>query len=158
MKSAMRLSPKILLIFLVFAAFNSLTKADRSLAAGDENKPRATSYAVVVKTSTAEDVRWQKVVATLKAKHDGSVFTYDRYDSLTITPNRKDSFKPVNLNGSQRGWRPIVAFLPHRIKDIQVVAGKDLKPVVTDNFILIPTPRICDPGRDYKVVFKAVQR
>ena len=34
---------------------------------------------------------------------DGDVYT------LTITPRRGgDSFKPVNTNGAQRGWRPIV--------------------------------------------------
>ena len=65
---------------------------------------------------------------------------------------------PVNTNGSQRGWRPIVQFLPHRIKDVEIVAGEDLNPVVTDDFVLIPNPRSCDPTREYKVVFKAVQR
>ena len=70
----------------------------------------------------------------------------------------KDSFKPVNTNGSQRGWRPIVELLPHRIKNVEIVVGEDLNPVVTDDFILIPNPRTCDPKREYKVVFKAVQR
>ena len=50
------------------------------------------------------------------------------------------SFDPVNTNGSQRGGRPIVAFLPRRIGEAKVVAGKDWKPVITEDFILVPLP------------------
>lgn len=80
----------------------------------------------------------------------GGVYT------LTITPNRgADSFKPVNTNGAQRGWRPIVALLDHRIKDIELLEGGDLKPLVADDFVLVPNPRQCDPDRKYIVKFKA---
>lgn len=65
------------------------------------------------------------------------------------------SFEPVNRNGAERGWRPIVQFFPHRLKDIEIVSGKDLAPVITDNFILIPNPKICDPNKTYRVEFKA---
>jgi hypothetical protein len=34
----------------------------------------------------------------------------------------------------------------------------DLKPVITDNFILVPDPRECDPARNYRVVFRAKTR
>ncbi|MBI1371670.1 MAG: hypothetical protein GC159_02755 [Phycisphaera sp.] len=81
---------------------------------------------------------------------DGDTYT------LTITPNRgADSFKPVNTNGAQRGWRPIVALLPHRVTDVHITDGADLKPVVTDDFILVPNPRECDTQRAYRVVFTA---
>ena len=49
-----------------------------------------------------------------------------------------DSFKPINTNGAQRGWRPIVQLLPKRLKGIKIIEGDDLKPVITDDFILIP--------------------
>ena len=76
--------------------------------------------------------------------------------ALTIKPKRgKDSFQPINTNGSQRGWRPIVQFLPHRICDVRVISGIDLDPVITDDFILVPNPRQCDPERDYVVTFTA---
>jgi hypothetical protein len=45
-------------------------------AVGQTPSPEA-SYAVVVKKSTAEDARWEKVVAALKTKHNASIITYD---------------------------------------------------------------------------------
>jgi hypothetical protein len=50
------------------------------------------------------------------------------------------------------GWpgRGILAFAPTRLTDIEIVAGAELKPVVTDNFVLI-----CPPGKvqkDHKIV------
>jgi zinc protease len=81
---------------------------------------------------------------------DGDVYT------LTVTPQRgSDSFKPVNTNGAQRGWRPIVELLDHRIRDVRIIEGNDLRPVVTDDFILIPNPRTVDPSRRYQIRFSA---
>jgi hypothetical protein len=65
------------------------------------------------------------------------------------------SFEPVNINGAQRGWRPMVAFFPERLKNIEVIEGADLQPVVADDFILVPNPKQCDPAKTYRVVFKA---
>ncbi|MCA9270207.1 MAG: hypothetical protein KDA41_17115, partial [Planctomycetales bacterium] len=80
----------------------------------------------------------------------GGVYT------LTITPRRgEDSFKPVNTNGAQRGWRPIVAFLPRRIGPAELIAGGDLQPLIADDFVLVPNPRECDPSRAYVVKFRA---
>lgn len=81
-----------------------------------------------------------------------------RADTFTfqIKPRRgADSFKPINTNGSQRGGRPFIAFLPYRVRDVQVLQGADLQPTITDNFILVPNPGVCDPARTYQVVFKA---
>jgi len=76
--------------------------------------------------------------------------------TLLITPRRGEkSFLPINTNGSQRGGRPIVALLPHRVKDVRLLEGQDLKPVVTDDFLLVPLPDKCELGRVYKVVFQA---
>ena len=81
---------------------------------------------------------------------DNGVFT------LTITGNRgKRSFHPVNTNGSQRGWRPVVQFLPYRVRDVEVIEDNGLKPVITDDFILVPNPREYDPEKHYAVTFKA---
>ena len=81
---------------------------------------------------------------------DGDTYT------LTIIPKRGPrSFHPVNTNGAQRGWRPVVQFLDHRIGGVKVISGDDLQPVITDDFILVPNPRECDPNREYKVVFTA---
>jgi len=76
--------------------------------------------------------------------------------TFLIEPKRgAKTFEPINTNGSQRGWRPIFALLPHRVRDVKIIEGADLKPVVTDNFLLIPNPRKCDPARTYKLVFTA---
>jgi zinc protease len=81
--------------------------------------------------------------------------TADTY-LFEITPQRgADSFKPINRNGSQRGGRPFVAFLPHRIREAKVIEGADLKPVITDDFILVPNPLECDVTRKYRVLFRA---
>ena len=78
--------------------------------------------------------------------------------TLEIKPNRgADSFKPVNTNGSQRGGRPFIAWLPHRITEARIVEGADLKPLVAANFILVPNPGVCDPARTYRVAFTAKQ-
>ena len=76
--------------------------------------------------------------------------------TFEITPNRgARTFAPISVNGSQRGGRPIIQFLPCRLKDTHVIEGADLKPVVTDTFILVPNPRECDPARKYRIVFRA---
>lgn len=62
-----------------------------------------------------------------------------------------DSFKPVNTNGSQRGGRPIVAFLPRRVGTVKLIEGADLGAVVTDRFVLLPLP---DEARSLRVVFR----
>ncbi|MFD0895549.1 hypothetical protein KBB96_19555 [Luteolibacter ambystomatis] len=65
------------------------------------------------------------------------------------------SFKPVNENGSQRGGRPIVRFFEQRIDPASVVIteGADLKPVITDDFILVPLPK--GDATDLKIAFTA---
>ena len=81
---------------------------------------------------------------------DGDVY------ELTMTPQRgAASFKPVNTNGSQRGWRPIVALLGHRIRNVHIIEGAELKPVVTDDFVLIPNPRRSDSSRELRIRFTA---
>lgn len=67
------------------------------------------------------------------------------------------SFDPVDTNGSQRGYRPIVELLPFRLKDIKILEGHELKPIVMDDFILIPNPRKCDPKKKYIIKFSATK-
>jgi zinc protease len=80
----------------------------------------------------------------------------DNY-KLSIIPRRgADSFHPVNTNGSQRGGRPFVQYLPQRVSNVELLEGQEFKPVVTDDFILFPNPGECDPDRKYVIRFKAV--
>jgi len=79
--------------------------------------------------------RWTQTLT-----EENGVFT------LSITPNRdKESFLPVNTNGSQRGGRPVIAYLPGRhTGKVRILQGAEHSPLITDDFILIP-----NPGKDY---------
>ena len=102
------------------------------------------------------DPKWEARMAAAPRAYEQTLVVEDGVYIFTIKPNRgADSFKPINTNGSQRGWRPIVHFLPHRIKSVKVTDCAELDPTITDDFILVPNPRECDPKREYKVVFRA---
>jgi len=102
------------------------------------------------------DPAWPARMADRPTAYDQKLTVDGETYTLTITPNRgADSFKPINTNGAQRGHRPIIAFLPHRVTNIQLTGGEDLRPLITDDFVLIPNPRQCDPQRDYRIIFTA---
>ena len=67
------------------------------------------------------------------------------------------TFEPINTNGSQRGGRPLVQLLGQRIRagSVRILEGDELEPLVSDDFLLVPNPRRCDPKRPYRVVFAA---
>ena len=48
-----------------------------------------------------------------------------------------------------------MAWFPRRLQALTLVSGSSLNPVLTDDFILVPNPGTCDPGKEYQVVFKA---
>jgi zinc protease len=104
------------------------------------------------------DPAWEARMAPAKAAWEQSLVEQDGQYTFEIRPLRgKSSFQPINTNGSQRGGRPVVQLLPHRIdaKSVKVVAGADLKPLVTGNFVLVPLPREVEPKSSYRVVFVA---
>jgi hypothetical protein len=102
------------------------------------------------------DPAWQAGMASRDKAYDQQLTIDGDEYTLTITPRRGgDSFKPVNTNGAQRGWRPIVELLDDRISNVKIIEGADLNPVVTDDFILIPNPRTVDPSREYRIRFTA---
>ena len=74
---------------------------------------------------------WTQTLESKPAEDGKTLWT------LTITPN-EDAFKLTNGNGSQRGGRPIFVFLPERVKNVQLLRGTELDPVVADDFILVP--------------------
>ena len=105
------------------------------------------------------DPAWEARMAPAKCAYEQTLKRNADIYTFTILPQRgRDSFRPINTNGAQRGWRPMVQFLPERIGDAEVLSGAGLKPVITDDFILIPNPRECDPSRDYVVTFRASPR
>ncbi|MEC7776951.1 MAG: hypothetical protein VYC32_12720, partial [Planctomycetota bacterium] len=104
------------------------------------------------------DPAWSARMAPGKLAYGQKLSFRDGVYTLEIEPKQgAKSFDTVNSNGSQRGGRPFVAFLGHRVENVELIKGKDLGPVVTDDFILVPRPLKCDPDRDYRVVFRATR-
>ena len=102
------------------------------------------------------DPAWEARMAKMETAWEQTLTEKDGLWTFEIKPNRgAKTFEPINKNGSQRGGRPIVQFLPRRVKSAQVIEGADLNPVVTDGFVLIPNPMECQPGKAYRVVFRA---
>lgn len=102
------------------------------------------------------DPAWQARMADQPKAFEQTLTEQNGVFTFTIKPNRAEkSFQPINTNGSQRSGRPFLAYLPHRIRSPKVSVGADLNPVITDDFILVPSPGACDPTRDYRVVFTA---
>ncbi|MBP7950226.1 MAG: hypothetical protein KA004_11260 [Verrucomicrobiales bacterium] len=68
----------------------------------------------------------------------------------------KASFATVNHNGTQRGGRPVVQFLPQRIavNSIKVTKGGEWNPVIADNFLLVPAPA-ASPEKPMEICFDA---
>ena len=87
------------------------------------------------------DPAWEARLAPGKLQHDQRLAEADGMFTLTIAPrDGRRSFAPVNTNGSQRGGRPIVHYLPRRLADLELVAGAEWHPVLTDGFVLVPLP------------------
>jgi zinc protease len=100
------------------------------------------------------DPGWVARMAPRPGRFDLALTEAGERWTFTIIPRAGEaSFAPVNTNGAQRGHRPFFAFLPRRVQTATVVEGADLKPVITDDFILVPNPRVCDTNRAYRVVF-----
>lgn len=104
------------------------------------------------------DPAWEARMAKMDTAWDQTLTEQAGLWTFVVTPNRgARTFEPVNRNGSQRGGRPLVQYLPCRIKPAQVLEGAELEPVITDDFLLVPNPGACPPGRQYRVVFRAAR-
>ncbi|NQU20133.1 MAG: hypothetical protein HQ567_02540 [Candidatus Nealsonbacteria bacterium] len=102
------------------------------------------------------DPAWHARMAPGKLAFGQTLSINDTAYTFEIKPNLGDkSFATVNTNGSQRGGRPLIHLLDHRVKDVKIIEGADLNPVIIDDFILVPRPERCDPTRSYRVVFQA---
>ena len=104
------------------------------------------------------DPGWQAHMEEMPKAYDQKLTINDGVFTLDITPKRgSQSFQPVNTNGAQRGWRPIVELFDERIGNVKILEGEDLKAVITDDFILVPNPRSVDPNREYRIRFTAAK-
>ncbi|HEX2746742.1 MAG TPA: hypothetical protein VHM91_01990 [Verrucomicrobiales bacterium] len=90
------------------------------------------------------DPAWEARMAAGKLNWEQKLSVDDKgVHTLTIKPLAgADTWTAVNKNGSQRGGRPIIQYLPERIDPakVKIEAGSELKPVITDDFILVPLP------------------
>ena len=101
------------------------------------------------------DPAWDARLTSGDCAYDQQLRQEGNKYTLLIKPRwGKKAFDPVNINGSQRGGRPIVAHFPKRLQDIRITEGGTLNPVITDDFILVPNPGSSDGGA-LKVVFTA---
>jgi len=58
-----------------------------------------------------------------------------------VTPKAAErTFAPVDTNGSQRGGRPLVAFLPRHAPGWEILRGAEHGLVAADDFLLLPNP------------------
>jgi zinc protease len=102
------------------------------------------------------DPAWSAKMAPRPVAWDQTLSAHDGVYTFDIKPNRgAATFDPINTNGAQRGHRPIIQFFPKRLGNVELMDGGDLKPVITEGFILLPNPGKCDPGRTYRVTFRA---
>jgi hypothetical protein len=102
------------------------------------------------------DPAWDARMAPGPLAWQQSLSERDGVYQFEIVPQRgQRTFEPINTNGSQRGGRPIIQLLPHHIRHVEIVEGKDLEPLITDNFLLVPNPGKCDPKRRWRIVFRA---
>ena len=90
------------------------------------------------------DPAWEARMAPRPLAWEQKLTVKDGFYTFTLTASR-DTGRP----------RPPLAFLPHRVKDVRIIAGADLAPVVTDNFLLLPKPTKFEKGKTYQVLFKA---
>ncbi len=103
------------------------------------------------------DPAWEARMAPGPLAWEQDLSEKDGVWTLTITPKLgAGSFKPINVNGVQRGYRPIFALLPRRIKGLTIIEGRELGAVATDKFILVPQPGTDTPREQYVVRAKAM--
>ena len=51
--------------------------------------------------------------------------------------------------------RPVAAFLPRRVTQVKIIEGSNLKPVITDNFIMLPALTELEAKKTYTIKFRA---
>ena len=94
------------------------------------------------------DPAWEARMAPGKLNWEQKLTTGEKGEhTLAITPLAgAATWQPVNNNGSQRGGRPVIEFLPQRIDPakVKITAGKELNAVIADDFILVPLPEKAD--------------
>jgi zinc protease len=104
------------------------------------------------------DPKWEARMAPGPLRWEQSLSVKDGVYRFEVIPKQGErSFQPVSTNGSQRGGRPIFCLLPNRIKNAEIVEGKELEPLVAADFVLVPLPKRVEAGQSLRVVFRAAR-
>ncbi len=74
---------------------------------------------------------------------------------LTLTVEQDTYTFQVHAKRDHKLRHPPAHLLPHRIKDVQFIEGRELAPLITDNFIMLPELETFEKGKTYRVVFRA---
>ena len=89
-----------------------------------------------------QDSGWAQTLKSEKTDDGRTLWT------LTIEPKKGDkSFELIDPNGSERGYRPFFQFFPTRVADPRLVSGGEFRPIVVDNFILVPQTERTSTGK-----------
>lgn len=91
------------------------------------------------------DPAWRAVLPTAPHAWSQDLAVTGRTYTLTLRAQR---------DGTWPGG-PVSAFLPHRVRNVTIRQGAELKPVITDNFILVPLEGAFKKGGEVTVVFEA---
>ena len=74
--------------------------------------------------------------------------------TLAVEGNRYTFTLAANESGSWPG-KSIIAFLPQRVANVKITKGEDARPVITENFIMVPMKGKFQQGDKVEVVFEA---
>jgi len=74
--------------------------------------------------------------------------------TLAVEGNRYTLTLAANEAGTWPG-KPIIAFLPQRVANVKITKGEDTRPVVTENFIMVPMKGKFQAGERMEIVFEA---
>jgi len=61
----------------------------------------------------------------------------------------------VRVRRACKPAKPLAMFLPHRVRDVKLLAGRQLDPLITDNFILLMRSGPFQGGTIHEVIFEA---
>jgi hypothetical protein len=102
------------------------------------------------------DPAWSATMAPRPLPFSQTLSQTDGIISLEIIPLEGDkSYEAIDTNGSQRGGRPFVAFLPRRIDPAAWESTNDDAALLGDDFVLLPRPPAGTKAQAIRVEWKA---
>jgi len=102
------------------------------------------------------DPGWEAKMSNMPRAYEQKLTVEQDIYTFEITRNEAEkSFDPINTNGSQRGGRPVIHFLPNRVGEIELISGHELQPTISDDFILIANEKVKNHSGPIMLKFRA---